>query len=152
MPTPGMNNTDTAVVQPSSKPKVAGSGKIVASKSKPRVMPPSEQPVAPSSTDGAAASATIGAPRSESARDEARTLYQDGQGLLGSHRWDDAAEKFREAISKDGSVAKYHGALGKVMMIQHKWLEAQAAYSAAVLLDLDNAEYKSQLKKARANR
>jgi hypothetical protein len=38
------------------------------------------------------------------------------------------------------------------MMLLHRWVDAEASYSAAVLLDVDNPEYRRALKEAKARR
>jgi len=44
----------------------------------------------------------------------------------------------------------YHAELGRIFMVEERWAEAQASLSAAVLLDVDNAEYRRLLKEARS--
>jgi hypothetical protein len=157
-PNPAKDLKDSSSVKPVSRgstdvPRPMGPGKITGA-AKPRVVKAASVPMISIQEDQErlAASATIGAPTSESARAAAVEAFADGSTYLGNHQWTKAAESFQLAISYDGSVAKYHAALGRVMMIQHRWLQAQAAYTAAVLLDLDNKDYQKQLKKARSSR
>ncbi len=149
------DSSDTApVAANTSAPRPMGSGKLTVA-SKPHVMPPVKAaggPPTASVRDRTAAEATIGAPRSEEARSAAEVAFNEATIYMGNHAWTKAATSFREAIRNDGSVARYHAGLGQVLMIQHEWLDAQAAYTAAVLLDLDNPDYQKQLKRARSNR
>jgi beta-barrel assembly-enhancing protease len=98
------------------------------------------------------AQAIIGAPSSESARDEATEAFAEGQAYMGSQRWEKAEQTFRRTLLLDGSVAKYHAALGSVLMVLRKYEEAEAEYTAAVLLDLDNPQYRKLVKQARSKR
>ena len=66
--------------------------------------------------------------------------------------WDEAAEILRQALQLDGSVAAYHAALGEVMRALGKLDDAQASDSAAVLIDLDNTDYRETLKAIRRQR
>lgn len=150
------DSSGTATPKPSSTmvPRPMGSGKLTVAP-KHRDAPPGKvtgrsQVVA--DRDRSAAQATIGAPETEAARSAAVVAFDEGAVFVGNHAWIKAANSFREAIRNDGSVAKYHASLGQVLMVQHQWLDAQAAYTAAVLLDLDNPEYQRQLKKARSSR
>jgi hypothetical protein len=97
------------------------------------------------------ATSTVGMPSSEDARERAVDAYRVGKIYLGRHEWGNAEEKFREALRLDGSIAEYHGALGSVLLIMSRWVDAQASLSAAVLLDVDNAEYRRMLKEARSH-
>jgi len=49
----------------------------------------------------------------------------------------------------DGSEPRYHAALGATLLKRGKRAEAEAVLSAAVLLDVDNAEYRRLLVAAR---
>jgi len=97
------------------------------------------------------ATSVIGAPRSEDARRQAVDAYRAGKVYRGRHEWDKAESAFREATQLDGSVAEYHAALGSVLLVMGRWVDAEAALSAAVLLDVDNAEYRRLLKQARSH-
>ena len=115
--------------------------------------PPSpKQSAAPDSNEERYARATIGAPRSDADRDAAVPAYERGVLLLGAHRWSGAKAAFQEALRLDGSIAKYHAALGEVLMIEEDWAGAAAEFTAALLLDVDNAEYKVRLKEARSRK
>ena len=71
---------------------------------------------------------------------------------MGSHQWDQAEQSFRKTLLLDGSVAKYHAGLGSLLMVLRRWGEAEAEYVAAVLLDLDNTDYRRLVKEARSKR
>lgn len=98
------------------------------------------------------AHAIIGAPSSDSARLAAPAKFAEAQRYIGSHRWEEAEAALRETLQLDGSVAKYHAALGKLLTVLRRYDEAVAEYTAATLLDLDNAEYRRLLKEARSKR
>jgi cytochrome c-type biogenesis protein CcmH/NrfG len=51
----------------------------------------------------------------------------------------------------DGSNPQYHAELGQVYMTLERWPEAEAAFTAAVLLDVDNARYRQLLKESRSH-
>jgi len=46
----------------------------------------------------------------------------------------------------------YHAALGEVYFVEEDWAGAAAEYTAALLIDVDNAEYRARLKEARARK
>jgi hypothetical protein len=71
---------------------------------------------------------------------------------LGRHEWTFALEYLRKAVRFDGSVAAYHAGVGAVEMVLGHWEEAEAEYTAASLIDVDNQEYRSQIKEARGRR
>jgi tetratricopeptide (TPR) repeat protein len=96
------------------------------------------------------ATATIGAPTTEADRLSAVTAFNEANRLMGGHEWIKAEAAYRETLLLDGSQANYHAALGKVLMVLRKYDEAEAEYTAAVLLDLDNAEYRRLVKLARS--
>lgn len=98
------------------------------------------------------AQATIGAPSSNSDRLAAIDKFAEGQSFMGSHKWQLAEEAFHETLLLDGSVPRYHVALGKVLMLLHRYDEAEAEYTAATLLDVDNVEYRKLVKEARLKR
>jgi predicted Zn-dependent protease len=102
--------------------------------------------------DGVAAQAIIGAPTSESDRAAAVVAFEEANAYMGSHQWSKAEESFRQTVRLDGSVAKYHAGLGSVLMLLQKWKDAEAEYTAAVLLDLDNPVYRHLVKEARSKR
>ena len=108
--------------------------------------------VIPESDDERFARATIGAPRSESDRQAAVPAFQRGMEFLGSHAWGRAKEQLKLALQLDGSVAAYHAALGEVLVVEEDWAGAAAEFMAALLLDVDNAEYRARLREARARR
>jgi hypothetical protein len=57
--------------------------------------------------------------------------------------------------SRSTTAAEYpvrSGALGSVLLIMERWPDAQASFSAAVLLDGDNPEFRRLLKEARSHR
>jgi predicted Zn-dependent protease len=98
---------------------------------------------------GTAAIAIVGAPRNEQDRAAAAVGYRDAQMFMHRHEWLKAEKQLRLTVRLDGSVAAYHAALGSVLIVLQRGAEAEAAYSAAVLLDPDNDEYRRRLKQAR---
>jgi hypothetical protein len=110
------------------------------------------EPVAVEAEDERYARATIGAPRSEAEREAAIPAYRRGMEHLGAQRWSLAKAQFREALRLDGSVAAYHAALGEVLLIQEDWAGAAAEYTAALLIDVDNQEYRARLREARSRK
>jgi Flp pilus assembly protein TadD len=96
------------------------------------------------------ASELVGAPTSDSAARAGRSAFAMGHAYVGRHEWDKAERWLREALQYDGSRAPYHAELGRVLLVEHRWAEAEAAFTAAVLLDLDNASYRELLKEARS--
>ena len=102
--------------------------------------------------DDREAHAIIGAPSSDSARVAAEEKFIEAQRLMGSHKWKEAEAGYRETLLLDGSVAKYHASLGKLLSLLRRYDEATAEYTAATLLDLENNEYRRLLKEARAKR
>lgn len=101
---------------------------------------------------GVAAQAVIGAPSSDSERLGAIEAFEEANSYMGAHQWGKAEESFRKTVLLDGSVAKYHAGLGSVLMLLEKWKDAEAEYTAAVLLDLDNPVYRRLVKEARSKR
>jgi Flp pilus assembly protein TadD len=77
-------------------------------------------------------------------------VYQDGSEALELRLYEQAEVKYRDAVLYDGGEAKYHAALGALLLKRGKITAAQAALSAAVLLDVENAEYRRLLMEARA--
>ena len=94
----------------------------------------------------------IGAPSSEGERLAAVEAFAEANSYLGSHQWINAEESFRKTVLLDGSVAKYHAGLASVLMLLEKWKDAEAEYTVAVLLDLDNPVYRRLVKEARSKR
>jgi Zn-dependent protease with chaperone function len=123
-----------------------------ASKAAPEKVPSRPVPIAPLPDDERYARATIGAPRSESDRESAVPAYRRGMEHLGAQRWSLAKAQFKEALRLDGSVAAYHAALGEVLLIEEDWAGAAAEYTAALLVDVDNHEYRARLKEARSRK
>ena len=82
-------------------------------------------------------------------RRRALQAYQDGNEALELRLYDQAEARFREAVLYDGSEARYHAALGATLLKRGKRAEAEAVLSAAVLLDVDNADYRRLLVAAR---
>jgi hypothetical protein len=82
-------------------------------------------------------------------RRRAFQAYQDGNEALELRLYDQAEARYREAVLFDGSEARYHAALGATLLKRGKRAEAEAVLSAAVLLDVDNAEYRRLLVAAR---
>jgi Zn-dependent protease with chaperone function len=107
---------------------------------------------APESDDERFARATVGAPRSQADRDAAIPAYERGMAYLGAHKWELAKAQFKEALRLDGSVAAYHAALGEVYFVEEDWPGAAAEYTAALLIDVDNDDYRARLKEARARK
>ncbi len=107
---------------------------------------------------GDSASYTFGpaAPRSglsaSQARRRAARAYQDGNEALEVRLYDQAEAKFREATLYDGGESKYHAALGELLLRRGKLAGAEAALTAAVLLDMENAHYHQLLTEARKRR
>jgi Zn-dependent protease with chaperone function len=108
--------------------------------------------ITPESEDERFARATIGAPRSPAERDAAVPAYDRGMAYLGAHDWELAKASLKEALRLDGSVAAYHAALGEVYSVEEDWTGAAAEYTAALLIDVDNKEYRARLKEARSRR
>jgi Tfp pilus assembly protein PilF len=98
------------------------------------------------------ARAVIGVSASEADRSAAGPAFERGMAYFDRHEWGKAADAFREALRLDGSVAMYHAALGEVMLVMNKWADAEAEYTAALLLDVDNTVYRARLKEARSRR
>ena len=84
------------------------------------------------------------------ARRRAVLAYQDGGEALELRLYEQAEAQYREAVLYDGGEAKYHAALGKILLKRGKITAAEAALSAAVLLDVENAEYRRLLTEARS--
>ena len=82
-------------------------------------------------------------------RRRALQAYQDGNEALELRLYALAEARYREAVLYDGSEARYHAALGATLLKRGKRAEAEAVLSAAVLLDVDNAEYRRLLVAAR---
>ena len=82
-------------------------------------------------------------------RRRALQAYQDGKEAIELRLYAQAEARFREAVLYDGSEARYHAALGEILIKRGKRAEAEAVLSAAVLLDVDNAEYRRLLIEAR---
>jgi len=82
-------------------------------------------------------------------RRRALQAYQDGNEALELRLYDQAEARYREAVLYDGSEARYHAALGATLLKRGKRAEAEAVLSAAVLLDVDNADYRRLLVAAR---
>lgn len=122
--------------------------------SKPSAPPPSssQDPAAERVPSMLAARAIIGAPSSESDRAAAIESFAEANGFMGSHQWSKAEESYRKTVLLDGSVAKYHAGLGSVSMLLGKWKDAEAEYTAAMMLDLDNPTYRRMIKEARSKR
>jgi hypothetical protein len=82
-------------------------------------------------------------------RRHARESFDDGREALELRLYDRAEAKFREAVLYDGSEARYHAALGAILLRRGKRVQAEAVLSAAVLLDVENSEYRQLLIEAR---
>ena len=82
-------------------------------------------------------------------RRRALEAYEDGNEALHLRLYAQAEDRYREAVLYDGGEARYHAALGAILLKRGKRAEAEAALSAAVLLDVDNAEYRRLLVEAR---
>jgi tetratricopeptide (TPR) repeat protein len=98
------------------------------------------------------ARAIIGAPTTESDRLAAIDVFEQAKAYMGQHLWSKAEASFREALRFDGSVAKYHADLASLLMMLGRYDEAEAEYSAALLLDVDNTAYRRFVKQARSKR
>lgn len=114
--------------------------------------PRQKEPSATTADDERYAQAIVGAPRSEEDRAAAVPAYARGVAFLGAHSWGKAKEQFKEALRLDGSVAAYHAALGEVLLVEEDWAGAAAEYTAALLIDVDNEEYRARLKEARSRK
>ena len=84
------------------------------------------------------------------ARRRALQAYQDGGEALELRLYEQAEARYREAVLYDGGEARYHAALGAILLKRGKIAAAEAALSAAVLLDVENAEYRRLLTEARS--
>jgi tetratricopeptide (TPR) repeat protein len=82
-------------------------------------------------------------------RRHAIEAFDDGREALEMRLYAQAEDKFREAILYDGSDARYHAALGAILLKRGKRGEAEAVLSAAVLLDVEKAEYRHLLLESR---
>ena len=82
-------------------------------------------------------------------RRHAREAFDDGREALELRLYERAEDKFREAVLYDGSEASYHAALGSILLRRGKRAQAEAVLSAAVLLDVENADYRQLLVEAR---
>ena len=82
-------------------------------------------------------------------RRHARESFDDGREALELRLYERAEDKFREAVLYDGSEARYHAALGGILLRRGKRVQAEAVLSAAVLLDVENSEYRQLLIEAR---
>jgi predicted Zn-dependent protease len=107
-----------------------------------------QQRTLPQSSDRAAV-AIIGASESDSASAAAVDVFRTGKIYFDRHEWGKAEELFRRALRLDGSVAAYHAALGSVEMVFERWEDAEAEYTAAMLIDVSNPEYRAQVLEAR---
>jgi predicted Zn-dependent protease len=82
-------------------------------------------------------------------RHHAQQAFDDGREAVELRLYQRAEDKFREAVLYDGSQARYHASLGGMLLKRGKAVEAEAVLSAAVLLDVENAEYRHLLLEAR---
>jgi hypothetical protein len=82
-------------------------------------------------------------------RHHAQQAFDDGREAVELRLYQRAEDKFREAVLYDGSQARYHASLGGMLLKRGKVVEAEAVLSAAVLLDVENAEYRHLLLEAR---
>jgi len=100
-------------------------------------------------SDDHVAIAIVGAPASDSDRVAGIKMFEVGKTYFDRHEWAQAEEYLEKALLLDGSVAAYHAKLGEVEMVLGHWEEAEAEYTAASLIDVDNPEYRAQIKEAR---
>jgi hypothetical protein len=142
----------TSVTQPVNHPTIAPEPKPAQSASTETPHPVPAMRNENITNDPARGRATIGTPETQSAATAAKYAFAAAENYLGSHNWAKAEESYRVALQFDGSVAKYHAALGSLLMTQKRWAEAEAEFSAATLLDLDNPDYRRLLKEARSKR
>lgn len=82
-------------------------------------------------------------------RHHAQQAFDDGREAVELRLYQRAEDKFREAVLYDGSQARYHASLGGMLLKRGKAVEAEAVLSAAVLLDVENPEYRRLLLEAR---
>jgi beta-barrel assembly-enhancing protease len=82
-------------------------------------------------------------------RRHAQEAFDDGREAVELRLYQRAEDKFREAVLYDGSQARYHASLGGMLLKRGKAVEAEAVLSAAVLLDVENPEYRRLLLEAR---
>jgi len=83
------------------------------------------------------------------ARRRAVQAYQDGQEALELRLYEQAERHYREAVLYDGGDARYHAALGGLLLKRGKRAAAEAVLSAAVLLDVESPTYRQLLLEAR---
>jgi hypothetical protein len=144
---PRLYTPDTTFVRPNSRQTViAPTAPIARSKAVASSMSP---PAGASETPLAAEQ--IGAALSDADARAARKAFEAGDTYFARHEWANAELWLRKAILLDGAQAVFHAELGQVLVVESRWPEAEAAFSAAVLLDVDNAEYRSLLKDARSH-
>jgi tetratricopeptide (TPR) repeat protein len=103
-------------------------------------------------SDDAVAVPVVGAPASDADRASGRKMFDASMAYFGRHEWPEALETLHKALRLDGSVASYHAAVGAVEMVLGHWEDAEAEYTAASLIDVDNAEYRAQIKEGRRHR
>ena len=82
-------------------------------------------------------------------RQRAREAFDDGREALELRLYQRAEDRFRQAAYYDGSEARYHAALGAILLKRGKRVEAETVLTAAVLLDVENADYRQLLLEAR---
>ena len=76
-------------------------------------------------------------------------MFEIGKRYFDRHEWAQAEEYLEQALLLDGSVAAYHAKLGEVEMVLEHWEEAEAEYTAASLIEVDNPAYRERIKEAR---
>ena len=94
----------------------------------------------------------IGAPASDSARVAAISVFEEGMRLVRRRDWKKARVSLERALRLDGSVAAYHAAMGDVRQALGELADAEASYSAALLIEAGNEHYRRRLDEIRRAR
>jgi predicted Zn-dependent protease len=146
---PTTTKTTTAGTQRAQTPQPSA----LATKVSPAAADPAKStPAKVPRSDDRMAVAIVGAPASESDRVAGSKMFELGLLYLGRQDWAQAEDAFKKSVRLDGSVAACHAKLGEVEMVLGHWEEAEAEYTAASLIDVDNQEYRARIKEARSRK